>query len=74
MRLCELIEEKGISDAVRVVGTTCLGFCEEGLVMVIYPDNVWYAGVGFENLEKIVDEHLIGGKVVEDLRLVKEDP
>lgn len=73
MRLQELIEEREISDTVRVVGSTCLGLCEDGPVIAIYPDNVWYAGVDLEDTEKVVDEHLIGGNPVEEFRLEKKE-
>lgn len=70
-RLKERIEEKEIWDRVRPIGTTCLGMCEDGVVMVVYPDDVWYGKVSLDDVDRIVDEHLIGGNVVEDLRLVK---
>jgi (2Fe-2S) ferredoxin len=68
MRLKEMISEREISGDVRVVGTTCLDFCEEGPVMVVFPENVWYKRVHESDLDRIVEEHLIGGRIVEDLR------
>ena len=69
IRLKELIEEKEIWNRVRAISTTCLGFCESGVVMVVYPDGIWYGNVSLEDVDRIVEEHLIGGEVVEDLRL-----
>jgi (2Fe-2S) ferredoxin len=73
IRLKELIEEREIWNRIRAIGTTCLGLCDQGVVMVVYPDNVWYGNVGLDDVEQIVDEHLVGGNVIERLRLVGND-
>lgn len=46
--------------------TPCLGVCTGGPIVVVYPDGVWYAGVTPKLLERIVVEHLVGGRIVEE--------
>jgi len=54
-----------------VNGTTCLGPCNFGASVVVYPEGVWYGRVGVKDVEEIVDQHIVGGKPVERLLLSK---
>jgi (2Fe-2S) ferredoxin len=54
---------------VRVNQAGCLDRCEEGPVVVVYPEGVWYTYVDKADIDEIVDEHLVNGRVVERLRI-----
>jgi (2Fe-2S) ferredoxin len=54
---------------VRANKCGCLDQCEHGPNMVIYPEAVWYGGVRKEDLDEIVDSHLIGDQPVRRLMI-----
>lgn len=55
--------------AVRVNTAGCLDRCDEGPVLVVYPEAVWYSYVDREDIDEIVSEHLQNGRIVERLRI-----
>jgi (2Fe-2S) ferredoxin len=54
---------------VRVNMAGCLDRCEEGPVIVVYPEEVWYTYVDQADVDEIIEEHLQHGRVVERLRI-----
>ena len=65
------IEANGLQDEVKVVQTGCFGLCALGPVVIVHPDGTFYSRVTPEDVEEIVSEHLLKGRVVE--RLVYND-
>jgi len=65
------IKELGLAGpgGVRINTAGCLDRCEKGPVMVVYPDAVWYTYVDREDVDEILEKHLIAGDVVERLLL-----
>lgn len=53
----------------RVNNAGCLDRCEEGPVIVVYPEGTWYTYVDREDLDEIISEHLTHGRVVERLKI-----
>ena len=66
-------ESKGKNPKGSVVLTECasVGFCAIGAAVMIYPDGIWYAQVRADHVPEIVEEHLLNGRVVEKLALLK---
>lgn len=61
------IREKGIDAEVKIIGTGCMGPCERGPLIVIYPEGTFYQKVSLGDVDLIVDEHLLKGRIVKKL-------
>ena len=64
-------KELGLAGAgkVRINSAGCLDRCEQGPVIVVYPQETWYTYVDREDLDEIIERHLQKGEVVERLKL-----
>ncbi len=58
------IKEKQLDDEIKIVKTGCLGLCSKGPMVIVHPEGVFYAQVQPEDVEEIVTEHLLKGRVV----------
>ena len=54
---------------VRINQAGCLDRCDEGPVLVVYPEEVWYTYVDRHDIDEIIEEHLRHGKIVERLKI-----
>ena len=52
---------------VRINKAGCLDRCEEGPILVVYPEAVWYTYVDREDIDEIIDRHIVKGEIVERL-------
>ncbi|MDW7663213.1 MAG: NAD(P)H-dependent oxidoreductase subunit E, partial [Bacillota bacterium] len=66
------LTEKGYQDEITVIKTGCFGFCGQGPIIKIHPDNVFYVQVGLNDIDEIIDEHIIKGRTVS--RLLYKEP
>ncbi len=60
-------------EGVRINGAGCLDRCELGPVMVIYPEGIWYSFHSHEDIDEILETHLVAGGRVQRLMLRPED-
>jgi (2Fe-2S) ferredoxin len=58
-----------VDSGIHVSTTKCLGRCHEGPVLAVYPEDVWYTYVDERDIEEIISEHLLNGRIVKRLIL-----
>jgi len=68
-RLKSELSARGLGKRIRANNAGCLDQCEQGVTVVVYPEQVWYGHVTVDDIPEIVEKHLIGGEVVTRLLL-----
>ncbi len=63
---------KGIISTVQPIQTSCLGRCQHGPVMLVEPGHTMYVNLTKEKIDRIIQEHIIGGKVVEEYVIAEQ--
>ena len=64
--LIRFAKEYGVDDRVEVSITGCFGFCEKGPIVKISPDHTFYIKIKPEDAERIIKEHIVEGKIIEE--------
>ena len=63
----EELKRLELEKEVKVVKTGCFGLCEAGPIVIVYPEGAFYSHVKLEDVTRIVEEHLLKGRIVKDL-------
>ena len=63
----ELIAEKKLEADIDIVKVGCFGLCEAGPIVVVYPEGTFYSHITLDQVDRIVEEDLIGGKIIREL-------
>ena len=66
-RFEEQIAKNGLEKEVKVVRTGCFGLCEAGPVVIVYPEGTFYSRIRVDDVDEIVAEHLLKGRIVQHL-------
>jgi (2Fe-2S) ferredoxin len=61
------IKELGMNHEVRANSAGCMDACEYGITVLVYPEQIWYGGVTVDDVEEIIQDHIINNKPVETL-------
>jgi (2Fe-2S) ferredoxin len=63
------LKEKNLPIKLRAQKSGCLDICDFGQTLVIYPEGVFYVGVSLNDVDEIIEEHIVNNRVVERLKL-----
>lgn len=70
--LAQSLMQKGIIGTVQPIRTSCMNRCNVGPIMLVEPGHVMYAGLDKAKIDRIIDEHIIGGNPVEEYIIPSE--
>jgi NADH:ubiquinone oxidoreductase subunit F (NADH-binding)/(2Fe-2S) ferredoxin len=63
-RFEEKVIEVNLENEIQIVSTGCFGLCEEGPIVIVYPEGSFYSRMTIDRVDEIVEEHLVKGRVV----------
>ena len=63
------LHRRGLKGRILANAAGCLDRCAHGVTVVVYPEQVWYGGVRVEDVDEIIERHLVGGEPVTRLVL-----
>ncbi|MDH5464610.1 MAG: (2Fe-2S) ferredoxin domain-containing protein [Thiovulaceae bacterium] len=70
--LAQTLMQKGIIGTVQPIQAGCMGRCNVGPIMLVEPGHTMYSGLDKDKISRIIDEHIIGGNVVEEYVITDE--
>ena len=68
-RFVSRLKDLGLNTTVRANKSGCLGVCEQGVAVVIYPAQIWYGHVSLADVDEIIKKSIIGDGVIERLKI-----
>jgi (2Fe-2S) ferredoxin len=71
--LKEKLANKGLHKTYRINSAGCLGVCEHGAALVIYPQSIWYGKVSEKDVDEIIDESILGENQIDRLLIHREN-
>jgi len=63
------LKQLGLSTEIRANASGCLDACEHGVTVVVYPEQVWYGEVTIDDVEEIIQQHLINNRPIDRLKI-----
>jgi (2Fe-2S) ferredoxin len=70
--LSQTLMQKGIIGTVQPIQTSCLNRCQQGPVILVEPGHTMYVGLTKEKIDRIVDEHIISGNIVDEYVILEQ--
>lgn len=70
--LAQTLMQKGIMGTVQPIRTSCMNRCNAGPIMLVEPGHTMYVGLDKAKIERIIDEHIIGGNIVQEYVIPEE--